>query len=512
MYRKGLLYSLLALGTCLFYPREATASSDKKPNVILIYADDLGKGLLSVYGQKQFTTPNIDALIKNGVDFSYAYGGAVCSYARASLFTGYHNCTQGKWRITSGGAYIKDKTENIPSSENFIEGNTIYLPEADLYLPQVFKNAGYVTGQIGKLGIGNTSTRTQMVRYGWDYFYGDLDFDRSKGYYPPFLFENETFVTIEGNTKTNCGVNEEQESEFAYSKRWNMEGKEVYAPDLFIEKTIEFLTTFKGSPFFLMFSPQLPHGPVSVQAIHPEVANNDALTPIEKEYATMVKLLDEQVGKIMAELRSLGLEENTIVIFTSDNGHENHYIQPERFERPPRNIYTKEYFDESYSKYYSEIGGDIFDGNAGMAGLKRNNLEGGIHVPLAFYWKGHLKSGVCNEVVANYDFLPTIAEMLNVSIKTKKSGASFLQSLMKGKKLSKNHFVIVGSYFGPALIMNDGWKLRYSNRKKNYELYNLREDPKEKYDVSLRFPKKTEDLKKIMLEQCNGSIENGIHN
>jgi len=114
--------------------------------------------------------------------------------------------------------------------------------------------------------------------------------------------------------------------------------------------------------------------------------------------------------------------------------------------------------------------------------------------------------------VANYDFLPTIAEMLNVSIKTKKSGASFLQSLMKGKKLSKNHFVIVGSYFGPALIMNDGWKLRYSNRKKNYELYNLREDPKEKYDVSLRFPKKTEDLKKIMLEQCNGSIENGIHN
>ena len=261
-----------------------------------------------------------------------------------------------------------------------------------------------------------------------------------------------------------------------------------------------------------MFSPQLPHGPVSVPAIHPEVANNDVLTPIEKEYASMVKLLDEHVGKIMAELRNLGLEENTIVIFTSDNGHENHYFQPERFERPPVNIYTKEYFDESYNKYYSEQGGDVFNGNAGMAGLKRHNLEGSIHVPLAIYWKGCLKNNICNEVIANYDFLPTIAEMLKVNLQTKKSGMSFFRSLMKGKKLPKNRFVIVGSYFGPAIIMNDGWKLRFSNRKKSYELYNLREDPKEKYDVSLRYPKKTEELKKIMLEQCNGYIEHGILN
>ena len=509
MYKKRIIFSLLTISTLCIGSLQATAS---KPNVIIIYADDLGKGLLSAYGQKQFTTPNIDALINNGVDFSYAYGGAMCSYARASLLTGYHSCTQEKWRITAGGSYLKDKIEHIPPSETYIDGNDILLPDNELYLPQVFKKAGYTTGQIGKLGIGGSSTRKQMVRYGWDYFYGYLDFERSRGYYPPFLFENEDIVTIEGNTKTNCGMNDEPESQEAFEKRWNMEGKTTYAPDLFLDKTLEFLRTFKNGPFFLMFSSQLPHGPVSVPAIHHEVANNDALTQVEKEYASMVKYLDEQVGKIMAELRALGIEENTIVIFTSDNGHENHYFQPDRFERPPINIYTKEYFDESYTKYYSELGGDVFNGNAGMAGLKRNNLEGSIHVPLAIYWKGSLKHRVCNEVVVNYDFMPTFAEMLNVNLETKKSGQSFFQSLMKGKKMPKNRFVCVGSFFGPAIIMNDGWKLRFSNRKKSYELYNLREDLKEKYDVSLRFPKKTEELKKIMLEQCNGYIENGILN
>lgn len=289
-----------------------------------------------------------------------------------------------------------------------------------------------------------------------------------------------------------------------------MEGKKIYAPDLFLQKTVEFLEMFKEEPFFLMYSSQLPKGPVSVPAIHPEVANNENLTPLEKEYASMVKYLDDQVGAILEELRRLNLEEKTMLVFASDNGHDIHYQQENTFEKPFRNKRTGERFDNLFNKFYSDRAGDVFDGNAGMAGLRYSNLEGGIHIPLVFYWKGNLKPGACDEVVANYDFLPTMADWLGVKSETKKDGISFLPALMKGKKLPKKRFVIAGSDEGPALITNEGWKLRYYAKQQKYELYNLRNDPQEKFDVSLRFPEKVKILEKALLKACDGNIENGV--
>ena len=510
MSKKYLIFSILAICTFFFFGQTAYAVAKKNPNVIYIYASDFGKGLLSAYGQKQFTTPNIDALINNGVSFNYAHGGSLSAYARASQLTGYHDCNKNKWRISNGGVYAKEDTAYIRDNETSLNDGSICLPEGDLYLPQVFRAAGYLTGQIGKLGIGNTSTRQQMFRYGWDYFYGFLDLVRSEGYYPPFLFENDRMVLIEGNTRKDGGIGFSPETEDAYQERWNMEGKKTYAPDLFIQKIIEFLHEFKDKPFFLMYSAPLPRGPVSVPAVHPEVANNEALTQVEKEYASMVKLLDDQVGIIMKELQSLNLDGNTIVVFTSDNGHEIHYQQEGRINRPFINQKTRESFDNFYNKYRSFEAGDVFNGNAGMAGLKFSNLEGGINVPLTFYWKGNLKKSVCEEVIAGYDFLPTMVELLGVKLNTKKDGISFLPALMKGKKLPKSRYIIAGSDEGPVMITNEGWKLRYYNGQKIYELYNLRRDPEEKYDVKLRFPDIVEKMKKTLIDECDGNISNGI--
>jgi arylsulfatase A-like enzyme len=514
MCKKIIIYISLLLSASFFTIRTmdaAEAPTKRLPNVIFIYANDMGKGLLSAYGQKHYTTPNIDTLIHNGVSFGYAFGGSVSAYARASLLTGYHDCNKDKWRISRGGVYIKEDSIDLHENENFINGNNILLPENDLYLPQVFGNAGYVTAQIGMLGWGNTTTRNQMFQHGWDYFYGYLDHMRSQGYYPTFLFENDRIEMIEGNTRIDCGRGfvYETESETIYNDRWNMEGKKIYSPDLFIGKTREFIRQFKDKPFFLMYATPLP-GPVSIPAVHPEVANNMALTQIEKEYASMMKLLDDHVGAIMSELRSLGLEENTLVVIASDNGHDIYYLQENRIERPFRNIKTGEPFDNSYSKYYSDTAGDVFNGNMGMAGLKKSNLNGGINIPFVFYWKGVLTVRICEEVISAYDFLPAMADLLNVKLKTRKDGISFLPALMKGRKLPQKRFITVSSEEGPAIIVNDGWKLRFFNKLKKYELYHIRKDPEEKYDVILRFPEKAEELKKLLIEQCDGNIDNGV--
>ena len=510
MSKKFFIYSLLALGVCFIASQPVHANPKKNPNVIFIYASDMGKGLLSAYGQQHFTTPNMDALINNGVSFSNAYGGSLSAFARASLLTGYHDCNKNKWRITNGGVYVKEDTAYIHANEKFINGNSIFLPENDLYLPQVFKKAGYITGQIGKLGIGNVSSRNQMINYGWDYFYGFLDLVRSEGFYPLFLFENEQMVLIEGNTRKDGGRNLTPETDFTYQERWKMEGKKQYAPDLFIRKIIDFLHECKDNSFFLMYSTPFPRGPVSVPAVHPEVANNNSLTQVEKEYASMVKYLDDQVGIITKELQSLNLAENTMIVIASDNGHDIHYLQEGRISRPFVHKKTGELLDNYFNKYYSANAGDVLNGNAGMAGLKYSNLEGGIRVPLSFYWQGKLKKNVCEEVVTGYDFLPTMADLLGINLNSKKDGVSYLPTLMKGKKLSKNRYVIVGSDEGPAMITNEGWKLRFYNEQKKYELYNIRKDPEEKYNVILRFPDIAEKLKITLLNECNGNVDNGI--
>ena len=156
--------------------------------------------MLSAYGQRHFTTPHIDAMVTRGTSFDNAYGCMLSAPARASLLTGYHDCHPDKWMISKGGQFIPptDNLSLIPALEKEIDDGDILLGEGDYYLPQVFKKAGYVTAEIGKLEWGFTATRKQMKEHGWDYYYGYLDHVRCHGFYPPFLFDNGEIVTIDG--------------------------------------------------------------------------------------------------------------------------------------------------------------------------------------------------------------------------------------------------------------------------------------------------------------------------
>ena len=315
---------------------ENDTSNTKHPNVVFIYADDLGRGMLSYYGQKYISTPHIDRLFKNGTAFEYAYGCMFSAPARASLLTGYHDGHTDKWNISKGGVLMDvDTYAELDSVERILNSQRVELKAGDLYLAQVFKQVGYVTGQIGKLDWGFTTTRQQVREHGWDYYCGYLDHQHAHRFYPSFLIENDTILQIKGNTHPTEGRGFEEESPENYKKRWNMEGKMVYSQNIFLARILDFIRKHKDEPFFLFHPTQLPHGPVAIPAVHPEVKDNKELTELENEDASMVTMLDEHVGLIVQELEKQGILENTIIVFAADNGHETYYTNGNRCRKSP---------------------------------------------------------------------------------------------------------------------------------------------------------------------------------
>jgi arylsulfatase A-like enzyme len=485
-----------------------------QPNIILIYADDLGIGLLSHEGQQIIKTTHIDRLAEEGIRFQNAYSCMLCAPARASLIAGMHDCHSRKFEITRAGIYKRISTgEFTPTEiENLINSRLSPVPDEMVFLGEVAKKAGYKTAQIGKLEWGFASTHQQMKRHGWDYYFGYLDHIRAHGFYPPFLFYKDGLIEIDGNMLVDCGKSGEPETSETYEERWDMKGKKLYSQDVFMDSVLNFISNHKNQPFFLYFPTQLPHGPVSVPAIHPDYANDNRLTQIEKEYASMVKLLDDNVGEIMQKLKSLNIEDNTIVIFTSDNGHEIYYASEGRIRKPYANMKTGEVFDNLQYKYYSDLGGDVFNGNGGRAGLKRSNLQGGIEVPLIVRWPKKIKpKRISSRLVANYDILPTIAEILDVSGSLHWDGISFYNELTQTDPGIEHEFVVFSSFTGPTLITNDGWKIRSYLAINAFELYFIPDDFREEIDLSEKFPEKLKELKNKLLEACDGDFNNGLY-
>lgn len=484
-----------------------------RPNVIFIYADDLGRGMLSCYGQEIVETPHIDQLATEGVRFDNVYGCMFCAPARASLLTGYHDVHADKWQITSGGAYKKAFSGEISSGEisaAIAKQTEVSEAEKIITLAEVFKKAGYITGQVGKLEWGFSTSFEEMQQHGWDYYYGYLDHVMAHGFYPPYMYENGKKVDVEGNTRQDCGKTKERETAETYADRWNMEGKAQYSQDLFLEKILAFIRENKDQPFFLFHPTQLPHGPVAIPEVHVDFVKDERLTQIEKEYASMVKMLDDHVGIIVQELQKLGLEDNTIIIFSSDNGHEIYYSQEGRILKPVRNMQTGERFDNITTKFYSEIGGDVFDGNNGMAGLKYNNWEGGLRVPLIVKWAGVAPPNKsADNLVANYDLLTTFADLLRVELPEQKDGISLLP-IWTGEDMTVEHdYTVNASMQGATIITKEGWKLRHHYPKDVFQLYYLPDDYREEKDLAGEFPEKVEELKRVLIKECNGDLANG---
>lgn len=483
-----------------------------KPNIILIYADDLGRGMLSCYGQQHFETPNIDRLANEGMRFNHAYGCAFCAPSRASMLTGIHDCHEGRWTYTKAGIYKSISTGEMNPDEisELIHTTGLQASADDVFLAQIAEHAGYATGQIGKLEWGFATTANRIQRHGWHYHYGYYDHQRCHGFYPPFLFENGNLIKFPGNTHADCGKHPNSESDENREIRRNREGKTVYSQDIFNDKIIEYLRAHKNEPFFLYHPSQLPHGPISIPEIHPDVKHINGLTLYEKEYASMILKLDETVGIILDELEDLGIDDRTMIVFTSDNGHEVYYRQEGRTAGRQHDL-AGERLDDITSKFYSETCGDIFNGNDGMAGLKFSSWEGGTRLPFIVRYPGMIMpESVSEHKLANYDLMPTFAELLGVDSPEDKDGLSFLPSLLDQPDNQSSHQCIVyASRLGPALVTSDGWKLRYINKTDSFQLYNLEEDYREENDIVAEHPDLVNRLSNWLLNACDGNYYNG---
>lgn len=419
------------------------------PNVIYIMADDLGIGDLGCYGQKFIKTPAIDKLAANGMRFAQHYAGCTVSApSRASLMTGMH----------TGHAYIRGN-KSVTGSDN--EPYDYPLADEQLTVGEIMKNKNYSTACIGKWGLGGPDSEGHPNKQGFDYFYGYLGQLHAHRYYPDFLFEN--------NKKINLN-------------------KKIYSHDLIMGKALEYIEKNAEKPFFLYLSPTIPHADLIIpegelgeyDGMFDEKPYKGGYTAQDKPRATfaaMVSRLDRDVQRIMDLLERKGLAENTIVIFTSDNGT------------------------------HREGGHDpfAFDSNSGFRGMKRDMYEGGIRTPFIVHWPAKIKPGaVSYHVSAFWDFLPTLCDLTNQSVPYGIDGISYLPALTGVNEQLKHEYLYWEFHEegGKQAVLKDNWKLiklQVNNPDKTrYELYNLNSDPTEILDVSKQYEDKVKELTLIL--------------
>lgn len=476
-----------------------------KPNVILIMADDLGPGMLGCYGQRIVKTPHIDRLAAEGMKFNHYYGGVLCAPARWSLLTGMHDGRQGGWNYTKGGLPIERDDGNITEAEYQRKLAAMKaahpIPASEIFLAQIAHQAGYHTAEFGKLDVGFLTWPERVNRFGWDFHEGYYDHERCHGFYPPYLWRNGRQFALEGNFDPHCGKMSEQGDEPVGS------GGNTYSQNVFIRDILGYIREHRSEPFFLYHPTQLPHGPVAIPELHSDYAHDARLTLAEKKYASMVRMLDDHVGLIMAGLKALGLDETTVVFFASDNGHELYYGPKTDYQA--KRLADGKPWNLTDRKWRTSEDGDVFDGAGGRAGLKRSGFQGGMQCPLIVRWPGRIAPGTETDLLAaHYDFLATLADIAGVPVPRGKDGISYLPTLLGEKQSTTHDFVIVNNHFShmgsSALITQDGWKLIELDRKRDqFQLYRVSQDNAERLELSTRHPDKLARLKTILLRELN---------
>ena len=428
----------LIISTLILLISLSSFAQNKKPNIILILADDLGVGDLGSYGQKFIKTPNLDEMAKNGIKFTNFYSSSpVCAPSRASLMTGLH---QGHARIRGN---------------NNFKGERVSLQPQDKTIAEIAKSANYRTALIGKWGLGEEGTPGIPNKKGFDYFFGYLNQTLAHNYYPETLWRNKEKITLEKGT---------------------------YTPNLFQNEVEEFIKREKDNPFFIYYSTILPHANNELtrqtgngmEIPSNEPYQNQNWTIQQKNYAAMVSLLDKQVGQINKLLRKLKLDKNTIVMFMSDNGPQG----------------------KAEGGYEQEL----FQSNMGLRGIKRSLYEGGIRSPLLVQWNGKIKPNLINQTAATqYDLFPTIADLIGIKEKYSTDGKSFKQQLF-GKKSTKQNYQYWEFYEGGfvQVIRFGNWKGLRKGINGKTELYNLKKDERETTDVSKSFPEIVKQIELIM--------------
>ncbi|WP_429050596.1 arylsulfatase [Chitinophaga sp. W3I9] len=451
--------------TLLTAPVAAQQKKTPSPNIVFILADDLGYGDLSAYGQRKFNTPHIDQLAKQGMRFTQFYAGtSVCAPSRASLVTGLH----------TGHTFIRGNKEIQPEGQQPIADTVITLME-------VLKKAGYTSGIFGKWGLGPVGSEGDPMKQGTDRFYGYNCQRESHRFFPTHLWDNDTKVVLEQNGR--------------------LEHMNTYAPDLIQQQALRFLDDNKNKPFFLYLTYTLPHAELQVPddslfrhfkgkfEEKPYKGNDygpNATVPgyASQQYphaafATMVTRLDNYVGEVMARLKELGLDKNTLVIFTSDNGP------------------------------HKEGGADpaFFNSSGGFRGVKRDLYEGGIREPFIARWPGNIKAGSTNSFQgAFWDIMPTLAQLTNAPAVPYTDGVSLLPTLT-GKKGQQPHNYLYWEFHedgGRQAVRQGNWKAVRLHAAQHpdgaLELYDLSTDPGETKNIAAAHPDITRKLAAYMRE------------
>ena len=363
----------------------------RSPNIIYILADDLGYNEVGAYGQSIIQTPTLDQLAADGMLFTQHYSGSpVCAPSRGSLLTGKH----------TGNAYIRDNFEMGGWGPDEPEGQ-LPLPDAEITIAELLKPLGYKTGFVGKWGLGGPDSEGHPVRQGFDLFYGYLCQRVAHNYYPTHLWHNEDPDSLEGNTyfAAHQRIDEPLESNEGYYERFT--GAQ-YAPDLMLSSALEFIESNKNDPFFLVFATPVPH--LALQVPPESLIQYDDLDedgaylgdrgylPHPKPlaaYAGMISRMDRDIGQILALVDDLGLTDNTIVMFSSDNG----------------------------TTYTGGVNADYFNSVGELRGLKGSVFEGGIRVPMIVKWPNNIAAGTTSDhISAFWDVMPTIAEIAGATV------------------------------------------------------------------------------------------------
>ena len=409
---------LLSLAALLLV---GTASAADQPNIIFILSDDLAQGDLGCYGQKLIQTPNLDRMAREGTRYTQAYcGTTVCAPLRASLMTGLH----------MGHSPIRATREIQPEGQ-------MPLPASTVTVAQILKSAGYATACIGKWGMGMFDTTGSPLKKGFDHFFGYNCQRHAHSYFPSHLYNDDQRFPLKDNSS------------------------KPYAQNFIADEALKFVKANRRRPFFLFYAITLPHGNYEIddQGIY----KDQPWTSQQKNYAAMVTRLDTDVGRLLALVKELGLDENTLVMLAGDNGSS---FQPN-----------------------SELGRHFQQAANGLRGFKRELYEGGLRQAALARWPGTVPSGrVSDEPWAFWDFLPTVAELAGAKIpaECKTDGLSLVPYLKGGTAPQREYFYWeLHEARRPLRAVRFGdWKAVQNGPQAALELYDLAADPSEKTNLA----------------------------
>ncbi len=457
------------------------------PNIVYMLADDLGYGELGSYGQTRIRTPHLDALAAAGMRFTQHYSGSpVCAPSRATLLTGLH----------TGHSQIRDNFEvgGYPDPD---ELGQMPLDSGTYTIGTMLQRAGYVTGAIGKWGLGGRETLGQPRFQGFDYFFGYLDQQLAHNFYPTHLWRSGTRVPLD-NPYFHPHQRFDGDDPADAEQYRGYQGAE-YSLDVMADDALDFIERHRDQPFFLYLPFTVPH--LALQVPDSSLAEYEGMFDEQpylgdrgylphhrplSAYAAMITRMDAHIGRILDKLDELGLDENTIVMFTSDNG----------------------------TTYTGGVDADYFDSTAGLRGLKGSVYEGGIRVPLIVRWPGNVQAGSVSDHVSSFwDVMPTLAEAAGTPVEGEIDGISFLPTLLGvpgQRSVPPLYWEYHGLWNGAQAVRLGRWKgVRlggHDDPDAPIELYDLDADPGETLDVAAEHPDVIERLRAVMRSRTEARL------